>query len=53
VRELLLKAQRQMLHSIRLEFTHPVTGAPVSATAPLPEDFSDILEGLDSLSQHK
>ncbi|MGO9312331.1 MAG: RluA family pseudouridine synthase [Syntrophobacteraceae bacterium] len=53
VRELLLKAQRQMLHSIRLEFTHPVTGAAVSATAPLPEDFSDILEGLDSLSRHK
>ncbi len=53
VRELLLKAQRQMLHSILLEFTHPVTGAVVSATAPLPEDFRDILEGLDSLSQQE
>jgi 23S rRNA pseudouridine1911/1915/1917 synthase len=51
VRNLLLGTQRQMLHAIRLEFTHPVTGATVSATAPLPEDFTDILEGLDCLSQ--
>ena len=51
MRDLLLKAQRQMLHAIRLEFTHPVTGAAVSATAPLPEDFRDLLERLDSLSQ--
>ncbi len=48
MRELLLKAQRQLLHSIRLEFTHPATGAAVWATAPLPDDFRDILEGLDS-----
>ena len=45
----MLGAQRQMLHAIRLEFTHPVTGEAVSATAPLPEDFRVILEGLDSL----
>ena len=51
VRELLLTAQRQLLHAIRLGFTHPVTGAAVSATAPLPDDFKDILEGLDSLSR--
>ncbi len=48
--KLLLRAQRQMLHAMRLEFTHPVTGAAVLANAPLPEDFRDIVEGLDSLT---
>jgi len=51
VRNLLLAAQRQMLHAIRLEFSHPVTGAPVSVTAPLPEDFNNLIEKLDSMSQ--
>ena len=51
VRDLLLDTQRQMLHAIRLEFTHPVTGAAVSANAPLPEDFRGLIEGLDSISQ--
>ena len=49
VRQLLLGAQRQMLHAVRLEFNHPVTGSPVSATAPVPRDFQDIIDGLDSL----
>ncbi len=30
--------KRQALHSHRLNFTHPVTGHPLSFTAPLPED---------------
>ena len=49
VQNLLLGARRQMLHAARLEFTHPVIGVPVSATAPLPEDFKDLIEKLDSL----
>lgn len=51
VRDLLLETQRQMLHAIRLEFTHPVTGAAVSANAPLPEDFRGLIEGLDFISE--
>ncbi len=51
VRALLLNAGRQMLHARRLEFTHPVAGGLVSATAPLPEDFMDIEEGLDLLTK--
>ncbi|MGA2026795.1 MAG: RluA family pseudouridine synthase [Syntrophobacteraceae bacterium] len=51
VRDLLLGTQRQMLHAIRLEFTHPVTGATVSANAPLPEDFRDLIARLDCLSR--
>lgn len=31
--------KRQSLHSCRLSFTHPVTGASMEFTAPLPEDF--------------
>ncbi|MFZ0932040.1 MAG: RluA family pseudouridine synthase [Syntrophobacteraceae bacterium] len=50
VRDLLLGTRRQMLHAVRLEFTHPVTGATVLANAPLPEDFRELIERLDSLS---
>lgn len=51
IRGLLLKAERQMLHARRLEFSHPVTGEPVSATAPLPADFAEIEAGLDALKK--
>ncbi|MGC9195997.1 MAG: RluA family pseudouridine synthase [Syntrophobacteraceae bacterium] len=51
LRDLLLKARRQMLHAARLEFTHPVTGEPILATAPLPADFKELVEQLDSLSR--
>jgi 23S rRNA pseudouridine1911/1915/1917 synthase len=49
LRELLLRAKRQVLHARHLEFRHPVTGDRVSLTAPLPEDFREIQEGLASL----
>jgi 23S rRNA pseudouridine1911/1915/1917 synthase len=39
-------APRQMLHSHKLTFVHPVTGQPVQCTAPLPEDFLQVLNGL-------
>lgn len=32
------KIKRQALHSCRLSFLHPVTGHPLSLTAPLPDD---------------
>jgi 23S rRNA pseudouridine1911/1915/1917 synthase len=48
MKDLLLGIERQMLHAMRLEFTHPVTGAPVLANAPLPADFRELLEKLDS-----
>ena len=51
VRELVLRAQRQMLHALRLELIHPVTGKTLSVTAPVPEDLREIIEGLDSLSR--
>jgi 23S rRNA pseudouridine1911/1915/1917 synthase len=37
------RLQRQMLHAEVLEFDHPVTGAPLRFTAPLPEEFMKIL----------
>ena len=35
---------RPALHAARLALTHPVTGEPLSFTAPLPEDMTTILE---------
>ncbi|MCI9168250.1 MAG: RluA family pseudouridine synthase [Dorea sp.] len=34
---------RQALHSHRLSFSHPVTGEPMTFTAPLPDDMSAVL----------
>jgi len=39
---------RQALHARRLSFIHPVSGEQVSWEVPLPEDFSGLLELLDS-----
>ena len=35
---------RQFLHAARLAFTHPVSGAPVDVSSPLPEDLAHALE---------
>lgn len=40
------KAPRQMLHAWRLSFLHPRTGRKLSFEAPLPPDFSKLLEEL-------
>lgn len=41
-----LRFPRQALHAQRLAFAHPVTGERVELTAPLPEDFRDLLDRL-------
>lgn len=33
------KISRQALHSYQLDFSHPITGQPLTFTAPVPEDF--------------
>ena len=38
----------QMLHSCRLDFTHPITGEKMSLEAKLPEYFEDVLKKLRS-----
>jgi len=38
--------RRQALHAARLEFAHPVTGKPVAAEAPLPQDLVDLIRVL-------
>ena len=38
----------QMLHAMRIEFTHPSSGKIVSFEAPLPEYFKNVLNILDS-----
>ena len=35
---------RQALHAAELGFIHPVTGKEMHFTAPLPEDFSSVLD---------
>lgn len=38
--------RRQALHAARLEFAHPVSGQPARFDAPLPDDFSALLDAL-------
>jgi 23S rRNA pseudouridine1911/1915/1917 synthase len=39
-----LGLERQFLHAARLAFRHPVTGAPVDVSSPLPDDLAAALE---------
>jgi 23S rRNA pseudouridine1911/1915/1917 synthase len=39
--------KRQLLHAHRLGFVHPVTGEPLSFTAPIPEDMADQIARID------
>jgi len=43
-----LNIPRQMLHAKELTFCHPVTGKVMRFAAPLPNDFSNVLENLDA-----
>jgi 23S rRNA pseudouridine1911/1915/1917 synthase len=36
--------KRQFLHAARLAFAHPVTGAPVDVSSPLPPDLQAALQ---------
>ena len=42
---------RPFLHSHRLQFMHPVTGADVDITEPLPADLQSVLDLLESSRQ--
>ena len=37
---------RQALHAMRLSFPHPVTGSPLTVTAPLPADLAAAIEAV-------
>jgi 23S rRNA pseudouridine1911/1915/1917 synthase len=39
-----LGVERQFLHAARLAFAHPVTGAPIDVSSPLPPDLAAALE---------
>jgi 23S rRNA-/tRNA-specific pseudouridylate synthase len=41
-----VRASRQMLHARTLAFSHPLTGEPVRAESPVPEDFAKALGAL-------
>jgi 23S rRNA pseudouridine1911/1915/1917 synthase len=42
---------RQALHACYLELTHPITGATLQQTAPLPEDMRVLLDALDQVAR--
>jgi len=42
----LLDPQRHLLHAYRLVFDHPITGAPLKLSAPIPEDFKSWMRRL-------
>ena len=46
-----LPPPRQMLHATQLSFIHPITGQPLSFHAPLPDDFTAVLESLKNSSE--
>lgn len=48
---ILKSAGRQMLHAARLRFSHPVSGAPLSFEADLPEDMASLLASLRQLAK--
>jgi len=49
VTELLVNhLRRQALHSWKLEFFHPITGYPISVSAPIPDDIQYTLNWLDN-----
>ena len=47
---LLGAAARQMLHAHQIEFKHPETDAPMSVTAPMPEDMRALLGRLSDVA---
>jgi 23S rRNA pseudouridine1911/1915/1917 synthase len=53
LRNLLIKVDRQMLHAEILAFRHPGTNDPIVLKAPLPDDFSRLLQQLKLTSPEK
>ncbi|HMK66306.1 MAG TPA: RluA family pseudouridine synthase [Thermodesulfobacteriota bacterium] len=49
----IMKAKRQYLHSRRLAFQHPSTGAPMDFSSELPDDMSELILTLKSLTPEK
>ncbi|MEA2589681.1 MAG: rRNA synthase, partial [Actinomycetota bacterium] len=43
-----LGLERPFLHSHRLQFVHPVTGAEIDIVEPLPPDLAAVLRGLEA-----
>ncbi len=41
-----VEVPRVMLHAVRLELAHPITGAPLAFAAPVPEDFRAVCAAL-------
>ncbi|HOV86189.1 MAG TPA: RluA family pseudouridine synthase [Syntrophobacteraceae bacterium] len=53
LRELLAQVDRQMLHALRLGFRHPASRTPLEFVAPLPGDFSRLLESMGAPAEFR
>jgi 23S rRNA pseudouridine1911/1915/1917 synthase len=42
----LFEVKRQLLHAYRIDFTHPISGSPLSFTAPVPADLREWIQRL-------
>ena len=51
LRQAILQVRRPMLHAMRLGFRHPASKTPLEFHAPLPEDFSRLLDTISTLLQ--
>ncbi len=46
IQDLLASVSRQMLHALRIELDHPLTGEPMGFEAPVPSDMASLIQGL-------
>lgn len=53
LRNQLQEFKRQALHASSISFFHPVTGKELTLTAPLPDDFQQLLNALDHHYENK
>ena len=49
----MLELPRHALHAARLALAHPITGAPLTVDAPLPDDMRDVLGGPANLTSRE
>ncbi len=50
LRKMLQTIKRQMLHSFKLEFLHPIDNKAIRITAPLPDDMQGLIDVMDELA---
>ena len=47
VRDIVVQLRRHALHAASLTFNHPMTGAPIALTSPLPPDLAAVVDVIE------